>query len=145
MKFFNDFKEWWNRSGIETLKLTEPMDLKKAFDLQQVGVTGRAAPMNISRENLERHYKRNELVFACIQKISQSAIDPTPIIQKVKSDDEWDVVKGHPLTRLLSRPNPLEDGSTFWGAWLASEEIFGESYAEIVRNDLGQPIQLWLL
>jgi HK97 family phage portal protein len=33
----------------------------------------------------------------------------------------------------------------FWGSWLASEDIFGEAYAEIERNAMGQPARLWLL
>lgn len=145
MGILDRFRNLFFSPQIETLNLNQSFDLKKAFDLQQVGVTGRAAPMNTNRNNLEKWSRRNELVYACIEKISLCAVDPTPIVQKSSETNEWETVKGHPLTRLLNDPNPLEDGPTFWGAWLASENIFGEVYAEIVRNAMGQPVQLWLL
>lgn len=144
MSLFDSVKEFFNSQPIQ-LNLSRPNSLKAAFELQQVGVTGRAAPLTASRENLDMWSKRNELVFACVEKIKQAAIDPTPITERINKDGKFETVKGHPLTKLLARPNPLEDGAVFWGAWLASEHIFGEAYAEIERNNLGQPNRLWLL
>ena len=144
MSFFDSIKEYFNSTPIE-LNISRPNNLKAALSMQQVGVTGRAAPLAVNREALDIWSRRNELVFACLEKIKQAAIDPTPIIEKLNTAENFEPVKGHPLSRLLARPNPLETGAEFWGAWLASEHIFGEAYAEIERNGAGSPIRLWLL
>jgi HK97 family phage portal protein len=131
--------------GIEQQPLSiVPQDIKKAFQLNQVGVTGRAEPLAVNRERLDFISRRNEVAYACVEKKKQAAIDPTPVIEKAVGD-EWERVQGHPLSRLLMRPNPLEDGASFWGNWIASEDIFGEAYAEIERNAMGQPVRLWRL
>lgn len=130
---------------IQTLSLPEPQSAKAAFQLQQVGVTGRAEFSDVNRDALHSWARRNELVYACIEKIKQAAIDPTPVVERADADGNWERIPGHPLARLLARPNPQEDGASFWGAWLASEHIFGEAFAEIERNGVGQPKNLWLL
>jgi HK97 family phage portal protein len=128
----------------QSLGLAAPQDMKKAFQLAQVGVIGRAEFSTTNREALDLWSRRNELVYACIEKKKQAAIDPTPVVEQQKGEN-WEPIPGHPLTRLLARPNPLEDGSAFWGNWIASEDVFGEAYAEIERNSLGQPVRLWRL
>lgn len=146
MGFFSLFKNIFTSAKIETLNLNaQSFDVKKAFDIQQVGVRGRAMPVSTNRDNLLGWYRKNELAFACINKISESAIDPTPIIEKQNLSGEFETVNNHPLARLLVYPNNEDDAATFWGAWLASEHIFGEAYAEIERNGLGQPVRLHLL
>jgi len=52
----------------------------------------------------------------------------------------------HPVTRLLQgRANPMMDGLSLRQAMIASAELRGNGYAEIVRNDHDQPIELWFL
>jgi HK97 family phage portal protein len=135
-----------NLFGGATPKLAaQPQDMKMAFDMLKVGIRGRPQYPDTDIASLIGAYRRNELTYACIEKISESALDPELIVERRNAKDEWEIVPDHPLRRLMKRPNPLDDEGSFLGAWLASEHISGKFAAEIVRNSLGLPVQLWPL
>lgn len=127
------------------LDLQHPGDFKRAYDLQRIGISGRPQHPDTDTASLFAWRRRNELVYACIEKIAQAALDPEIIVERLNSKGEWEEEPEHPLRRLLKRPNPLDDEGSFLGAWLASEHIAGSFYAEIVRSSMGLPIQLWPL
>jgi len=120
------------------------LDTKRAYELVPVGVQGRPQTPSTDVLTLIRHHRRNELVYACVEKIAQAAIDPEIIVEE-KKGKEWSPVEGHELRRLIMRPNPMDDSASFIGACLTSEHIAGVFYAEIVRDGAGRPAQLWPL
>lgn len=120
------------------------LELKKAYDLQKVGIQGRPQYPETDIASLFRWSRRNELVYACIEKICQAAQDPEPIIE-MRKGDAWERDDAHPLRRLLMKPNPMDDWCSFIGAWMASIHIAGVFYAEIIRSDDKLPVQLWPL
>ncbi len=133
------------RSTPIKLDLSGPRDLKLAYDLQRVGLRGRPQHPDTDISSLFSWRRRNELVYACIEKIAQAALDPEVVVERLNPKGEWEEEPEHPLRRLLKRPNPLDDEGSFLGAWLSSEHIAGGFYAEIVRSPAGLPAQLWPL
>jgi len=127
------FKAWWH-----------DVSAKRAFDLVRIGVEGLPQYPPVNVVSLQGWYRRNELVYACIQKIAEAALDPEPVVERWNGS-EWEREAGHPLRQLLMRPNPEMDGAQFLQSWLISEQIAGEFYAEIVRGDSGRPTELWPL
>lgn len=122
------------------------IDTKAYADTVRVGVQGRPQYPDTDIDSLFKHYKRNELVYACIDAKARAAIDPRLLVQRRSSGTEWAEAEGHPLRRLLMRPNPQMDESAFtkWG--IVSTDVAGVFYAEIVRQGKnGPPIQLWPL
>lgn len=125
--------------------MLDRLGAKRAYDLRRIGVEGRPVPPPSSPHILLDWYRRHELVYACISKIADAAIDPEPFVERRVEKNTWERIDGHPLERLLVRPNPLQDGPSFIGSWLVSEHVAGEFYAEIVRDGKGRPAQLWPL
>lgn len=95
-------------------------------------------------QSLVTYATKSELVYACIEKKAQTACDPELIIQEKKGDD-WETVEKHPALEMLQEPNQWDDGESFLRTWIASENIAGEFYAEIVKSQAGVPAALYPL
>lgn len=118
---------------------------KKAYELARVGVNGLAPYPNSSMRSLVTWQRRNELVFACVNKKAEAAEDPEPIVESRTDDGLWEIIAGHPLRRLLMRPNPEMTGADFMSFWVTSEQVCGFFAAEILRSRSGLPVELWPL
>jgi HK97 family phage portal protein len=122
-----------------------PADVKSAHDYIPTGVLGRPQRPPTNFGALFKMHKTSELVYACIRAIAYAVSDPEPIIEKKTAEGKWEPTPDHPLRRLLLFPNPTMDGATFMQQLAASTQITGWLYAEIVRDGLGLPDQLWPL
>jgi HK97 family phage portal protein len=122
--------------------LPEPMRRKAAFDMTRVGVQGRPQYPDTSIEKLQRQFSRNEIVYAAIRAKMAAATDPRMFVESRTGNEPWKEVPGHPLRRLLMRPNSDMDEAAFLKAAIASSDIAGRFYAEIVRAKNGLPIEL---
>jgi HK97 family phage portal protein len=130
--------DWLFGSAPQPLELkADP--IKAKIDLPQ------APPIDVSTLSLGRYATRSEVVYACIEKKAQVACDPELIVQTKTSKGDWERVEDHPALFTLRDPNPHDDGESFLRTWIASENIAGTFYAEIVRNGAGQPVQLYPL
>ncbi|OLE52106.1 MAG: phage portal protein [Acidobacteria bacterium 13_1_20CM_3_53_8] len=118
--------------------------VKSAYNKIPVGQYGRPQYPSVSVFNLNRFYKTNELAFSCIRAIAYAAMDPEPVVER-KTANKWGTEEGHPLRSLLMWPNPSMSGAEFMQTILTSAQISGWFYAEIVRDGLGLPDQLWPL
>ena len=124
---------------------TKPEQLKLASDAGTIKHIVPKVPMlDHSSQSLTSYATKSELVYACIEKKAQAATDPVLILQKKKGDD-WEQIDEHPALDLLNEPNPWDDGDSFLRTWIASENIAGEFYAEIVRSRAGVPAELYPL
>lgn len=119
--------------GLFASNLPQPMRRKAAFDAIPIGVQGRPQYPSTDPEHLQLQYRRNEIVYAAIRAKMTAAIDPRLLVEQRASGSEWKEVEGHPLRRLLMRPNALMDEAMFLGSAIASRDISGRFYAEIVR------------
>lgn len=108
-----------------------PPGSKAFYDLQRVGVTGRPQYPDTDIDKLQLAHRRSEIVYAAIKAKATAAVDPRLLVQR--KSKEWAEDDGHPLRRLLMRPNAEMDESMFLAAALTSRDIAGVFYAEIVR------------
>lgn len=90
-------------------------------------------------------YGRNELVFTCVDIRATSAADARLTVQERDADGNWVETPGHPLRRLIMRPNPQMDEAAFIRAAIASFDVAGAFYCEIVRARAGNPVELYPL
>src|SRR5262245_56551447 len=134
----------FNGMGMETKRTL--------FEKMRVGLYGLEPFPQGDKQKLFRWSRESDLAHACIGMIVEGAQDPDLIVQRRKDEKSpWEAEPGHPLRQLIMRPNGGEDGydpmteAEFLGAWLASEEITGEFFAEIERDRRGRPIALWPL
>lgn len=109
----------------------------KDLELKQyatVGMQGLAHAPEVDLGLLQTVYRRNELVYSCINLLSQSVQDPELVVEQRSSNGDWQRVEGHPLTQLFLAPNPEMDQGDLLEAWIVSDFIAGIFYAEIVRD-----------
>ena len=100
------------------------------------------APANWSNRNLrvytDEGYKINNIVYKCIRVLSDAG-SGIPLKVKVNGEFEPD----HPLQKLIDEPNPISDKQNFVQSLIGFRKITGNSYAEVITNSVGEPIQLW--
>lgn len=141
-------------SILDTLKLgllpqplrARALESKTIYDLQRVGVQGRPQYPDTTISSLQLAHRRNEIVYAAIKAKAQAAVDPRLLVQERSGDGEWQETPGHPLRRLLMRPNPQMDEAAFLKAAIISMDIAGVFYAEVVRaKGTNLPIELYPL
>lgn len=82
--------------------------------------------------------------FACIRNISDDlAKTPIRMVQR-DSTGTLSAVNSHPALRLVSeRPNPMMTPMDFWATLIAHMLGWQGGFAEIVRDDLGNPLEMW--
>lgn len=136
-------------SPLTTYGGRSPLEGKAAFDLLPVGVQGRPQYPSVDINSLIGAYERNEIVYAAINRRASSAIGPRLTVQRrgTGANQEWTEVQGHPMRRLIMRPNSDMDEASFLKAIIVSLDVAGVFYAEIVRagapgNTSGPPIAL---
>ncbi|MGP9819198.1 phage portal protein [Salinarimonas sp. NSM] len=78
----------------------------------------------------EEAYVKNAIAFRCIAMIAQ-AVTSVPIYAKARTASGA-VLDGHPALDLLTRPNPLEPGTTFLERLVTFYLIAGNGYVEAV-------------
>lgn len=81
-------------------------------------------------------------IMACIQWITRT-FPEAPLQVKAGLGDKAEVVPDHPLTQLLTLPNPYYSGILLWAATLTSLHVSGNGYWLKVRSARGDVIQLW--
>lgn len=129
-------------SDLWAANLPQPMRSKAAFDAVPVGVQGRPQYPSTDPEKLQLQYRRNEIVYAAIRAKTTAVTDPRLLVEQRSSGSEWKEIEGHPLRRLLMRPNDMMDEAAFHASAIASHDISGRFYAEIVRGQNKLPIEM---
>ncbi len=118
------------KDGLRAFTMPE---LKSAYNVTPVGVQGKPQRPSADIGSLMQAYRTSEIVFACINAKAQAAVDPRLIVERRKRGETWQEIDGHPLRRLIMRPNPMMDEAGFARAVLTSMDVAGVFYAEIVR------------
>lgn len=111
--------------------LPQPLRQKAIYDVQRVGVQGRAVYPDTAIDKLQLAHRRSEIVYAAIKAKATAVIDPRLLVERKSA--EWSEDAGHPLRRLLMRPNAEMDEAAFLAAMVTNRDIAGVAYAEIVR------------
>ncbi|MVB12341.1 Phage portal protein [Caprobacter fermentans] len=131
MKFLSKVKTFFK--NLSTLARPSP-ELRSALGaiLSKVGI-------HINAKNA----LQVTAVFACVRLISES-IASLPLFLYRKTDTGKEKATDLPLYGVLHDvPNPETDSFQFWQAFVANMLVYGRGYAEIVRNNAGQVVQLW--
>ena len=83
--------------------------------------------------------------FACIRNLSEDvATLPITVVQEDLEDGSVDPRKDNDIYKLLQRkPNPLMTSFSYRQSQMANVAGWGNSYAEIVRDQRGRPRELW--
>lgn len=129
----------------DTILGREPQQLKLMDSPSTVKhIVPKVPVLDTTNQSLTRYATKSELVYACIDKKAQVACDPELIVQRKKGDD-WEDDPEHPALIPFTNPNPWDDGNSLRRTWVASENISGEFYAEIVKSRAGVPVELYPL
>lgn len=85
--------------------------------------------------------------FASIRNISEDVAKLPRKVYETKTSDTRSRKedRAHRVRDLITNPNPHMTGFTFWQTILANALGYRAGYAEIVRNGLGDAVQLWPL
>lgn len=84
-------------------------------------------------------YHRNAVVYRCVRLIAESAAN-VPLTFTANGRE----TQGHPLEKLLSRPNPREGGAELFEALYGHLLLSGNAYCEVL-SEAGKPVELYSL
>jgi HK97 family phage portal protein len=87
-------------------------------------------------------YRRNELIYACINKRAK-AVSEAPCLIYDDGGETREELPSHPLKRLLRKPNCSMTEEQFWQVSEINLLISGFSAWEKEYNNVGEPIALW--
>jgi HK97 family phage portal protein len=85
----------------------------------------------------------NSIVAACLAWVARTLPEAPVQVVRVGQDGAEEVVRDHPLTLLLRRPNPYYSGAVLLGATASDFKATGNAYWLKVRSAGGRVVQLW--
>lgn len=88
---------------------------------------------------------KNSAVAAYLGWIQRNIVQATPTVYRMDADGEEQTKPDHPLLDLLERPNAHQTGRHLRQALALSYNVSGNAYAQIVRNKLRGPLELWYI
>jgi HK97 family phage portal protein len=126
------------------------------------GVTAKIVPTgNVGRDlpnpqdvanYAEEGYRRNAVIYACVNILSRTATQPKPVAERVdRSGEAVPLEPGHALAMLLKRPNAEQSYFEWIEQLIQQFAISGNSFTHKVRarrmgrNGVGQLVELWNL
>lgn len=84
----------------------------------------------------------NSAVVACLNVLATSFAEPRPLVFADTEDGDQEVVKKHPLSKLLERPNPFTSGNLLAHYMVVALSAYGDAYLYKNRNSDGNVVQL---
>lgn len=93
----------------------------------------------------------SNVIMAPVLWIARTFIEAVARVQRRIMAEEtgqlptWQPAVDHAVELLLAEPNPFYDGDTLWQATLVSFVLGGNAYWQKVRDDFGEPRELWYL
>lgn len=98
---------------------------------------------DLSVEELQRIYRAQVTVFACIRRIAIAFQESTPKVAIEVKPDVWEDLTEHPLQGLLNQPNPSMSYAEFSFHSLMHSHLTGRSFLWKWRNVAGYVTELW--
>lgn len=87
-------------------------------------------------------WRRNELIYACVNKTAHTS---SQVELKVYEQESGDELQAHPVKALIQAPNPFMSESDFWAAIVIYQKFAGRAAFEIEFTRGGIPARLWPL
>lgn len=137
-------------SFISWLGFNSPRDAPKIPDVRDnvrdsggLFVFGRAD----SGENVnERSAMQIATVYACVRLLAESVAQLPLHLYRYKGEDGREKARDHPLYKILYRqPNPEMTSFSFWEVMMISLLLWGNGYAQIVRDGKNEVLGLYPL
>lgn len=129
---------WPGRRGGEDLR---PDEIKASRTGGVIALTGMGRPRWTPRDyaHLAREgFGKNAVAYRCVRMIAEAAAaTPMLVLHQGVRDD------GHPVARLLHKPNPEQSGPELMEALYGALQTAGNAYVEAVGDPL--PEELWPL
>ena len=100
-------------------------------------------PKEQVRVLLEQGYRREALIYSCINEIASSAAEPEIKAGYLQADGTVQEDPNHPLRALFRNPNPQTTSYGLINRLLIDLEGTGNCFLQKVRNSKGATIQLW--
>lgn len=118
-------------------------DLKSALvSYRTVGATSLSDYIDLS----ETGYKKNVIVYRCVQLISRALASVDWILQKNNTESNTqEVLHDHEILRLIARPNMSQYKTTFMEEAVSYLLLSGNCYIMLDRDENNNPSSLYLL
>lgn len=93
----------------------------------------------------EEAYRRNVIAYRAITLIAKGAASVPVLMYGREADGARQEIASHPLLALLSRPNPMQNGSAFWEALYVYRLLSGNVFIQAAGPGGEAPRELHLL
>lgn len=87
-------------------------------------------------------YGGNEVFFACVEALCQSASEAKWIAY---GQDDKPLPDDHPIHQLLAKPNPFLTGYNFIASMIMYRSVAGNVFVEKVLSNGGDLVEMWLI
>ena len=84
----------------------------------------------------------NSAVVACLNVLATSFAEPRPMIFQDGAEGDLEVIKNHPVAKLLERPNPFTSGNLLAHYIVTALSAHGDAFLYKNKNNDGTVIQL---
>lgn len=88
----------------------------------------------------EEAYKKNVIANRCVSLIARSAAS----VDWLAFDVNNNIIKNHPVLKLLHQPNPANGGAEFFESLYSHKIISGNAYVFANKNSAGEIVELYL-
>lgn len=87
-------------------------------------------------------YSANEILFACLDLIADTASEPS-VVAQTGPVSAPSILEGHPAANLINNPNPFYSRFDLVGLCQIDLGIAGNSYQRIELSRRNEPVELW--
>lgn len=133
----------WLTRAIDRFRKPAPAPKPPSNEIEVVStfVAGRPVPQEDwdPRKLVDEGYRRNVVVYCCVNEIASSAAAPRVYLRDRKSQEE---VEEHPLLDLLARPAPGLSWYELVETLLIHQQTIGEGYLHKGRTGSGEIVEL---
>lgn len=123
--------------GPETKRAPAPGGAAPSVGVSRIGPQGRLPYPSIDPKTLVRAFKTSEIAFACCDIRATAASDAALDVLERGRDGTYHALPGHPLRRLLIRPNSGMTEAAFMRAMIISMDVCGVAYCERLLSPSG--------
>ena len=126
------FRNYFSNSEFSSDLISyKPVNTKSSFSYSDLSTTG---------------YKKNVIVFRCINLISRAISSVDWILKSIKGDKEVDeIIYKHKILDIISKPNALQSKNTFIEEAISYLLLDGNCYIAVVRDSNNNPKELYTL
>lgn len=146
ISIFKDFVEAYKIAKVARMIDRQEKSMTRAELLPNYKIGRPQIPIFNTQRAIKRSYQGSSYVYACISLIAKtSASIPWRAVKLNRESGIWEDLQDHPLTEILRKPNPWQDGTALMNKMVTFLYIGGNGFISKVRDNTDTIGELYIL